>query len=218
MTTTPRQDEYQAALKALGHLDIGRCQAVLGIQGQDGVMEIPFYDQIYRISGGCILNRDGKAPTPAVGLVLCRYLLNSPAEPLPHGRRVTFRELDDAGPLVSSFTANTNKLITSAFARDLQGLDAAVRRMNGTRCDAPPGFDRIIVFSALPRVPVFLHFNAADELFPAQCSLLFNYSAQGYVGMQSIFILGTYLAGGLVGNRNPDRARPSASPSHSRKR
>lgn len=201
MTATHHQDEYRKVLIALENLDIGRCQAVLGLKLEDGTLEIPFYDQIYRISEGCILNRDGTAPTPAVGRVLCRYLLNCPAEPLPHGRRVTFRELENAGPLVSSFAANTNKLITSAFARNLRGLDAAGRRMNGTRCDDPPGYDRVIVFSALPRVPVFLHFNAADDQFPAQCSLLFHHSAQGYLDMQSIFILGTYLAGGLVRDR-----------------
>jgi hypothetical protein len=204
MTATSHQDEYQTALKGLAHLDIGRCQSVLGLRLKDGALEIPFYDQIYWISEGCILNRDGTPPTPAVGLVLCRYLLNCPAEPLPHGRRATFRELENAGPLVSSFTANTNKLITSAFARDLRGLDTAGRRMNGTRCDDPPGFDRVIVFSALPHVPVYLHFNAADDLFPAQCSLLFNHSAQGYLDMTSIFILGTYLAGGLMRDRTPD--------------
>lgn len=203
--TAPPQDAYGTALGELVHLDLERCQAVLGLKSEYGALEIPFYDQTFSYSRGRLLNRDGAAPTSLVGLVLCRYLLNCPAEPLPHGRWLTFRELDNAGPLASNFTTNTNKLITSAFARDLRALESAGRRMNGTRWDDPPGYDLVMAFSALPRVPVVLQFNAADDLFPAQCSLLFHHSAQGYLDMPSIFVLGTYLAGGLVGGLGPGK-------------
>ena len=197
MSPTHNED-YLACLDQLRRIDRGRCAAVLGLETESDDLTIPYYGEVYRLSQGAFLGRQGEPPTDAVGLVLGRYLLNCPDDPLPVGGRLTFRELDGAGPLVSSFANNTNKLIAGAFAQDAQALESAGRRMNGARCDGPPGYDLVLMFSALPRVPLFLHFNAADDLFPAQCSLLFDHFVQGYLDMQSLFILGTYLAGGLV--------------------
>ena len=199
--TTTNPEAYAACRAELTGLDHDRCKAVLGITEEGADLVIPFYDEIYRLSQGALLNVDGQAPVDAVGLVLCRYLLNCPEEPLPEGRRLTFREIDGAGPLVSSFTTNTNKLITSAYALDLRGLEDTGHRMGGQRLEDIAGYDLVMKFTALPLIPIFLQFNAADDLFPAQSSLLFNASAQGYLDMQSLFILGTFLAGGLVGRQ-----------------
>lgn len=203
---TTIHETYSSCRDKLTALDHGRCESVLGIASEGADLIIPFYDEIYHLSQGALLNPDGQAPTDAVGLVLCRYLLNCPDEPLPEGRRLTFREIDGAGPLVSSFAANTNKLITSAFALDLPALENAGNRMGGKQLEGAVGYDLVMKFAALPRVPIFLQFNAADDLFPAQSSILFNASAQGYLDMQSLFILGTYLAGGLVRRRCSDPA------------
>ena len=203
MTGTIRET-YLAAVKELHLLDLDRCAAVLGLTSDGGSVEIPFYDQTYTLREGRIGSREGKPPTDAVGLVLCRYLLNCPDTPLPEGRQLTFRELDGAGPLVSSFATNTNKIITSAFTQSAQALEAAGRRLNGNRCDDVSGYDLVMEFAALPRVSVFLQFNAVDDPFPAQCSLLFHHCAQDYLDMQALFILGTYLAGGLVRHNASD--------------
>lgn len=204
--TATIQDSYRAALSELAHGDLDRCKAVLGLGSEGGDPVIPFYDEAYRLSKGAFIGQGGQAPTDAVGLVLCRYLLNCPDAPPPKGRRLTFRELDGAGPLVSSFATNTNKIITSAYARDFHALEAAGRQMGGTRQDDPPGYDLVMRFPALPRVSVDLQFNAADDLFPAQCTVLFDQSAQVYLDMQSLFILGTYLAGGLVRHKTTGTA------------
>jgi len=197
--TTTIHEAYQDCHDQLADLDLGRCADVLGLHSEGAGLIIPFYDAVYRLSGGNFNNSDGQAPTEAVGLVLCRYLLNCPAEPLPHGRLLTFREIDGAGPLVSSFATNTNKVVTSTFAQDVKALESVGRGMGGSRRDGSAGYDLVMEFSALPRVPIVLQFNGADDPFPAQCSVLFNASAQGYLDMQTLFILGTYLAGGLVG-------------------
>ena len=199
--TTTIHETYAACREELPGLDHGRCKAVLGITSEGADLVIPFYDEIYRLSQGALLNPDGQPPVDAVGLVLCRYLLNCPDEPLPEGRRLTFREIDGAGPLVSRFATNTNKLIISAFALDLQGLVNTGNQMGGKQLEDIAGYDLVMKFTALPLIPIYLQFNAADDLFPAQSSLLFNASAQGYLDMQSLFILGTFLAGGLVGRQ-----------------
>jgi len=198
--TATIHETYQDSRKELRDLDHDRCAAVLGLHSESSDLIIPFYNEVYRLSGGTFANPDGEAPTDAVGLVLCRYLLNCPDEALSDGRQLTFREIDGAGPLVSSFASNTNKVITSAFAQDAGALESAGRSVGGRRREGAAGYDLVMAFAALPRVPILLQFNAADDLFPAQCGLLFNASAQGYLDMQTLFILGTYLAGGLVGH------------------
>ena len=170
----------------------------LGLNRNASAAVVPFFDQVYHVEPGKIVSADGHCPTDAVGLVLCRYLLNCPPEPPPKGSLITFRELEGAGPLVSSFATNTNKLITDAFASDPKALERAAENLKGRRRRQNAGYDVCIVFQALPLINIDLRFNAADEQFPAQCGLFFNQSAEVYLDMRSLFTLGTYLAGGLT--------------------
>jgi len=160
--------------------------------------QIPFFDQTYRVTPNRITDPQGQAPTEAVALVLARYILQYPSAGIPPGPQVTFRELSGAGPLVSSFAGNTNKLIAGAFSTEWTTLKNRCRQMGGRPQSHPTGHDLSVCFTALPRVPLYLQFNAADDLFPAQASLLFHASAEQYLDMQCLFILGTYLAGRLV--------------------
>ena len=62
------------------------------------------------------------------------------------------------------------------------------------RLDRLAGVD----LAALPRVSVRIRFNDRDEDFPAQCSLLFRKSAETYLTLKSMAVVGTWLAGNLV--------------------
>ncbi len=198
--------EYAACLKNISAIDPSRCASVYDLKRDGEALLVPFYEKIYRISNSHIIDLDDESPTDAVGLVLCRYLINCPSQPLPVGGRITFRELKSAGPLVSSFATNTNKLITGAFASDPEALERAGHRLNGQKQSENQGFDLVMVFNALPRIRLYLQFNAAETPFPAQCGILFDRSAETYLDMQSLFILGTYLAGGLVQNDSSDNS------------
>jgi hypothetical protein len=46
----------------------------------------------------------------------------------------------------------------------------------------------------LPRVPLLLLFNDADDEFPAACSVLFERRAAGYLDMECLAMLGMQLA------------------------
>ena len=45
-------------------------------------------------------------------------------------------------------------------------------------------------FQGLPRVPVYLLFNDAEEGFAAQCTLLFEKSVASFLDMESVAMLG----------------------------
>ncbi|MDA8141255.1 MAG: DUF3786 domain-containing protein [Desulfobacteraceae bacterium] len=189
--------EYQEARSALADMDWAALSRRIGCQPMDNGLALPFFQQIHQVSPDGCVGPDSQPATAAVGLVLCRYVLRFPPQPLPQGPRITFRELTDSGPLVARFADNTLKIITTTFGRRGEDLLAAAIRLGGRR-EANGAFDLFLRFEALPHVPLFLQFNAADDLFPAQAALLFHCSAETYLDLRSLFILGTYLTGRLI--------------------
>jgi len=195
----------QAYIKNLGRLagiDLAACAKALGVQVDGDGLRIPFFNTDYRVSADGILNSNGDSPTDAVGVVLCQYIIRCPYLSVVDGLPVTFRELSQAGPLVVSFANNTNKTISRAFANDIDALRRGSLQLNGRIDSKVHGYDLSICFQALPKVPVLLRFNAADEQFAAQSALLFYQSAETYLDMQSLFILGTFLTGQLIGTQD----------------
>ena len=187
-----------ASLKRLEKVDLKSRAAVLGVAYDGAGLHIPFYDCTYRVSSGTIVDTSGRAPTDAVGQVLCHYIMHA-AQPIPDDdRRVTFRELECAGPLVMRFADNTNKLISSTFATRLEELKVISAQMGGQLLTEGHHFDLCFKFNALPNISIYMQFDAAEGPFPAQTTLLFNISAQAYLDMNSLFILGTFLAGRLI--------------------
>jgi hypothetical protein len=48
-------------------------------------------------------------------------------------------------------------------------------------------------FNALPKIPVLLLFNDADEEFPAQCAVLFERRAENFLDMECLAMVGMLL-------------------------
>ena len=109
----------------------------------------------------------------------------------------SFRELCGAGPLSVNFANNTHKTIAATFGGDLSALDRGAAKMAGL-LEPGQGYDRRYRFHAFPEVPLMLNYNAADNLFPAQASLIFHRSAQSLFDIRELFTLGTYLTGRLI--------------------
>ena len=159
---------------------------------------LPFFSQVHFISKHGVLGPDGSAPTPAVATVLLEYVLRNETVRPAAAEKISFRDLKGAGPLVTSFTGNTNRLIAQTFAGRLPDLEAACRDIRGEPAGDSTAADLFMRFKALPEVWLYLSFNDRDDDFPAQCNLLFNRSAEQYLTMKSLFVLGTALAGSLI--------------------
>jgi len=202
--TTAWGEEFADCRKQISDALVSRCARLMGIAVEGEMIRIAFFNRTYLVSPNRMEDIHGKRPTDAVGLVLCRYMLQYPSPPVQDGRLITFRELSGAGPLVSSFTRNTNKLMASTFASDVKTLTTRSQELNGVVQTEEAGYDLSIRFPALPGIPLFLQFNADDDLFPAQCNLLFYQSAERYLDMQGLFVLGTFLAGCLVSGKTKE--------------
>jgi len=189
---------YRQYLDKLEQIDLFDRASALNLQIRSGKIMIPFFGRWHHISKQGILGPDGCMPTPAVGTVLLDFLLrNKEIRPAAFDK-ISFRDIKGAGPLVGNFANNTNRLIAQTFAGRLVDLEAACRDIHGERVTDPVSSDLYMRIMALPEVPLYLSFNDQDEDFPAQCNLFFDRSAEQYLAMKSLFVLGTSLAGSLI--------------------
>ncbi len=192
------EETYRHYLTRIAALDLPSRATMLGAATEGADLVIRLYGSDYRLNRQGVFKPSGEPVNYAVCVVLCCYVLQCPSETPPAGEWVTYREFKDAGPLVGYFTANTNKIIETAFAGNLPGLEEACRGLGGRRFDDGAAHDLSMVFDFLPRIPVLLRFNDQDEEFPAQCSVLFRQSTEAYLDMECTAIGGTFLAGHLT--------------------
>lgn len=192
-------DKADMLMRELREVDLESRAIPLGGKWADGCLTLHLFGRPYHITREAIRNHEGAHPTPAVTVLLCRYLLSLPAEHAQSPTEwLTLREFKGAGVLTSVFTDNTQKIIETAFTGHPQALADAAASLGGT-VEHHPEHDLSIMFDALPRVPLLLHYNDAEVGLPATCAILFDRSAQDYLDLESLSIIATYLAGNLIG-------------------
>jgi hypothetical protein len=68
-------ETYQRYLGEIRQVDFLAKADVIGLQSGSGVLVIPLYDKIYRFDLNGIVSDDGAEPTPAVQVMICKYIL-----------------------------------------------------------------------------------------------------------------------------------------------
>lgn len=196
------QAAFVEAVQRPSEFDLRTRAGVLGGEADGDGLMIRFYGAGFRVGVSGVTDPDGREVNPAVAMVLQQYVLCCP-DALPEaGPWITYREFTGAGPLMGYFTANTNKILESAFADAPHALEQARLELGGVPAGLP-GYDVSMDFRALPRVPVRFCFNGRDEEFPARSALLFRKSAEVFLDMKSMAIAGTWLAGNLITRQEP---------------
>jgi hypothetical protein len=191
-------DSYNDYLQKIGQIDLLDKAKTLNLQIESGKIRIPFFNRCHYISKQGVLGPDGSTPTPAVGTVLLNYVLQNERIHGSTQDKISFRDFEESGPLVISFANNTNRLIEHTFSGRLADLGLACKALSGEPTRNPISADLHVKFEALPNIPLYLSFNDREEDFPAQSNLLFEKSAEEYLDMKSLFVIGTYLAGSLI--------------------
>jgi len=192
------ESNYRDNLVKLEQIDLPQKALSLGLEMASAKIVLPFFGRAHYIARPGVVGPDGVEPTPAVAAVLLEYLLRNEWLRPAAAAKITFRDVQGAGPLVDNFAHNTNRLIAQTFAGRREALESACKNLDGTPFTDTLSADLNMKFTALPEVPLYLSFNDRDEDFPAQCSLLFEKSAEQYLSMKSLFVLGTTLAGSLI--------------------
>jgi len=200
------EKNYRDYLAQVGRLDFTALAGHLGARTENHEIIVPFFGQSHRISAEAISGPDGKRPDYSICVVVCKYLLMCPDSAPRETDWVSYKDFKDAAPFVGGFTNNTEQAIARHFSGRLPALEDACRELGGQAAGSELAYDLKRVFHPLPKVPLFLLFNDADQEFPAQCAVLFEKRAENYLDMECLAVLGWLLAdyldraGGGAGN------------------
>ncbi len=195
-------ETYRRYLDRLRSMQFDGRESVLGITLAGGDVVLPYFGRTVRLTPAGLEDEAGRRPGFADCVVICRYLIMCPPFEPKNTNWVAFRDFPDAGPL-TVFWADT---VEGTLAKTFAGRRDALRQ----RCDALGGVapemdiscDLVRRFSPLPKIPLLLVFNDADETFPAAVSVLFEKRASTYLDGESQAILGHILADRLVAAGN----------------
>jgi len=194
---------YQEYLRAVSQIDLHRIRDRLGVAVEGDEVVIPFYGFPHRVSGQGIIDDQGRRPSHAVSVILCKYLLLCPDVEPTEFEWVSYKDYRDAAPFVGGFTNNAEKPISRTFSGRLADCQKACRLLNGRPVQTDISADLAVEFEALPRVPILMLFNDRDEDFEAHCSLLFERRAEKYLDMECLAMVGLTLAEWLKQRAHP---------------
>lgn len=185
---------YRDYLSQISAIDLYERAEKLGgeIHG-DGIV-VPYYGKPYVISSSDICETSGKKASFAVRVALSKYVLMCP-EVRPSGDAwASYRDFKDAAPFAGAFAKNAEQALADFFSGRIRDLEAACQKLACRPPNVEVAYDVAKIVDALPRVPVLLLFNDADEDFGAGCSVLFEKRAEHYLDMECLAIVGWHLS------------------------
>jgi len=181
---------YRNYLEQVARIDLSKVADRLGVQVVAGGVLIPFYGMPHRVSAQGITDEQGCRPNHAVSVILCKYLLMCPETEPADADWISYKDFKDAAPFVGGFVNNVEKPLSLMFSGRLAELQQVCPRMNGRVAEIGVACDQVILFEALPKIPLLMLFNDRDEDFPARCHLLFERRAQSYLDMECLAMTG----------------------------
>jgi len=184
---------YKDYLAQLEKISFKSIASNLGGKAQGSVIEMPLFGKNYEISSMGITSQSGKTPAYDICVILIKYLLLCPDAPPNKDAWASFRNFKDSGPLTNYFNNDVERSIAAYFRGKLDGLTKASKALSGYRPDIDVNYDLAMQFDALPRIPVIMLFNDADEEFSEKCSVLFERRAEKYLDAECIAMLGREL-------------------------
>lgn len=192
------EETYQNYISKIQAIDFLAKAELLLVKIQDGSLIVPLYNRNYIVSSDGIFAKDDLPVTTAVRVIIAKYVLTcNEFDQAADDPLMTYRDFKGASPLISYFTTNTNKTLETTFSGRLNLLRSKCREFGGEE-RRDPSYDCSFVFKALPRVPIILNFNDIDDLFPANCSILYRASAAEFLDMECLAMTGTLLSGKLI--------------------
>jgi hypothetical protein len=184
---------YRGYLEQLRYVDWGAVAPKLGAILKGHGITIPVFDQSYTVSENGIYDSSGNQAAMDVCVILSRYVLMCPPAPPPHDDWVSYRDLKNSGPLTVFFAHEVEQRLAHLFMGRRAVLIKAGKALGGTRPQTDATYDAKIRLPALPKVPLLLLFNDADDDFGPQCTLLFERRAEQYLDCECLAMVGRLL-------------------------
>ncbi len=192
------EQNYDFYLGQLKTVDVKKAAENIGARFSDGETIVPFLNTSYTVSEKGVSDREGNRPDYRICIVLFKYILMNKPDALVDSEWAAYREFKDAGPLIVFFANDVEKPIANHFSGKPENLKRACEKLGGKAPDLKTTHDVSFRFQALPKAPILLLFNDADEEFPPACSVLFKKSLEKYLDMESAAILGQLISKKLI--------------------
>jgi hypothetical protein len=187
------EETYHNYLAQIAELDFKKIADQLGAEMVGDELIIPFFGKPLRISAAGISEPSGSRPNFSVCVVLFKYLLLCPDHDPVENDWVSFKDFKDSAPFSGAFVNYTEAPLAQYFSGRLKDLETACRGIHGHSPAATFSYDLCMQFKALPKIPVLLLFNDADDEFAAQCMVLFERRAENYLDMECLAMAGMLL-------------------------
>lgn len=175
---------YENYLQQLSAIDLAERAPVLGITAEENseTVVVSFFNQRYRISRSGIEDEAGNRPDYVTCVILLKYLLMGPQQVPVEKEWMHFRDFKDSVQAQNAgLSAYASKAISKHYAGSLDRLKNAANELGGIPPETDYPYDLAAVFRALPRVPILFLFNDADDLFPAEVSILYERRAEHFL-------------------------------------
>lgn len=187
-------ETYKDYLSQIANVELADCQAMLGFEILDGQAMMPFFNTIYRVSAKGIFDPQGDTPPLSVCVILFKYLLMCPSGIPQTGQLAAYKDFKDAGPLIKFFSNVVEGEVVQNFRGKVRTLEKACLAVGGKPYEGDLAYQVKYKFLGLPRVPLYLFYNDAEEGFDAQCSILFESRTEVFLDMESVAMLGSRLS------------------------
>lgn len=191
-------ETYLHYLKQLKTTRFDGKEDLLGITVDGDTVVVPYFGQSIRLTADGLKDEAGDRPDFADCVVVCRYLIMCPLFEPKQKDWVAYRDFRDAGPLTVFWADAVEGPLARTFSGNVSALEKACNALDGRMSDMDIACDLCRRFTPLPKMPLLLVFNDADDDFPASVSLLFEKRASTYLDAESQAILGHGLAGRLL--------------------
>jgi hypothetical protein len=191
-------ETYRNYLEQLRTRNFNGKEAVLGVALDGETVVVPYFNVSLRLTAEGLKDDSGCRPDFSDCVVVCRYLLMCPPFEPTQEAWVAYRDFPDAGPLTVFWADTVEKPLAGTFAGRVDLLRNACDVLGGVDPDMDIACDLCRQFTPLPKVPLLLVFNDAEDSFPAAASLLFEKRASAYLDAESQAILGHILSQRLV--------------------
>ncbi len=191
-------ETYRRYLDRLKTMRFDGKEAVLGVTLAGNDVAVPYFGRTVRLTPYGLEDEAGRRPAFADCVVICRYLIMCPSFEPKKTNWVAFRDFPDAGPLTVFWADTVEGTLAKAFAGRRDALQKSCDALGGIVPEMDISCDLVRRFTPLPKVPLLLVFNDADEAFPAAVSVLFEKRASTYLDGESQAVLGHMLANRLL--------------------
>ena len=189
---------YHDYLKQLKSMQFNGKEAVLGITLDGDAVVVPYFGRSIRLTADGLKDEAGRRPDFSDCVVVCRYLIMCPPFEPKQKEWAAYRDFPDAGPLTVFWADTVEGPLARTFSGKVGALEKACVTLGGTIPDMDIVCNLCRRFTPLPKMPLLLVFNDADDDFPASASLLFEKRASTYLDAESQAILGHALTNRLL--------------------